>query len=192
MTVRVLGLYSPAPQSGKSTIARYLHSVGFKTVSFASPVKEMAMLLLSNLGHSPVEAARYIYQDKSAVIPGIKTTGRHILQTLGTEFGRNCIHPDVWLMSWEHRARQLLEAGHSVVADDIRYANEAAMVRRLGGHLWFVQRPSVVRTTTHASEGSLDTYPLFDARLINDGSLLQLYQTVRQKLGLPEIASHAA
>jgi hypothetical protein len=83
-------------------------------------------------------------------------------------------------MCWERLAQQKLDLGISVVVDDVRFPNEAAIVRRLGGELWRVERPGTERGTSHASEGELDDYPLFDRRVVNDGSLLQLYGEVQR------------
>jgi len=104
------------------------------------------------------------------------------MQTLGTEYGRQSVHPEVWLMCWERATRQKLDAGIPVVVDDVRFPNEAALVRRLGGELWRIERPGTERGPAHASEGGLDDYPLFDRRLVNDGTLIDLYQQVQSRL----------
>jgi hypothetical protein len=176
---RLIGLYSPAPRSGKSTIARYLSDANYETVSFAYPIKRMATAFLLELGLDLTTITSQLEGDKSTPIAGIKTDLRHILQTLGTEWGRDCIHPEVWLMCWEHAANRLLENGFNVICDDIRYPNEAALIRRLGGEIWCVTRPETERSTTHSSEGGLDNYPFFDRRILNDGSLLHLYDRIK-------------
>jgi len=175
---RLIGLYSPAPQSGKTTIASYLHAAGYKRVSFAAPLKRLVALLLEELGLPEAEAMRYVHKDKEEIIPLVRTTARHMLQTIGTEYGRSCIHPPLWVMCAEAQITQLMAEGTSVVIDDCRFPNEAALILRLGGELWRVERSSATRTTSHASEGSLDDYPLFDRRIVNDGTLLELYAQV--------------
>jgi len=139
----------------------------------------MTVLLLTEIGLSEDNARRLVNTDKEEIIPELRTTARHMLQTLGTEYGRNCIHPHIWTMCAESRIRQFLGEGIPVVVDDCRFPNEAALIRRLGGELWRIERPSTERGTSHASEGSLDDYPLFDRRLTNDGTLLQLYSRVQ-------------
>ena len=180
MTAPLIGLYSPAPQSGKTTVANYLLAKGWYSVAFAAPIKRMVVQLLNEIGLSEDNALRLVNTDKEEIIPALRTTARHLMQTLGTEYGRQCVHPEVWLMCWERTAQQKLDAGIPVVVDDIRFPNEAALVRRLGGQLWRIERPGTLRSTEHASEGSLDDYPLFDRRLINDGSLLDLHERVQQ------------
>lgn len=180
MNARLIGLYSPAPQSGKTTVANYLLAKGWYSVPFAAPIKRMVVQLLNEIGLSEDNALRLVNTDKEEIIPALRTTARHLMQTLGTEYGRQCVHPQVWLMCWERAVTAKLEAGIPVVVDDCRFHNEAALVRRLGGELWRIERPGTERSTTHASEGGLDDYPLFDRRLVNDGSLLTLHERVRE------------
>jgi hypothetical protein len=179
---RLVALYSPAPQSGKTTIATYLLVSGWRSVSFAAPIKRLVTQLLTELGISDDNARRLVNTDKEETIPQLRTTARHMLQTLGTEYGRNCIHPQIWTMCAEARIQKLLTEGHPVVIDDCRFPNEAALIRRLGGEVWHLSRPGTERNTTHASEGGLDDYPLFDRHLVNDGSLFDLYDRVHEIL----------
>jgi len=179
---RLLALYSPAPQSGKTTIANYLVVAGWRRVSFAAPIKRLVTQLLTEIGLSDDNARRLVNTDKEEVIPQLRTTARHMMQTLGTEYGRNCIHPQLWTMCAEARINKLLAEGIPVVVDDCRFPNEAALIRRLGGEVWRLSRPSAARNTTHASEGALDDYPLFDRDLVNDGSLMDLYDRVNEIL----------
>lgn len=176
----LIGLYAPAAGSGKTTIAMHLMAHGFYTVSFAAPLKLMVIQLLQNLGYIPEDANRLVYEDKHEILPEIGVSSRHLLRTLGTEWGRACVHPEVWLKCWEHAARELLRAGTPVVCDDVRFPNEAALIRKLGGEMWHLSRPGTEAGTTHASEGSLDNYPYFDRHLINDGSIFDLYHRVTQ------------
>jgi hypothetical protein len=183
--LRILGLYSPAPQSGKTTVAKMLARHGYTRLSFAHPLKEMTTLLLRHLGYSWEQASDLVFTDKNALLPEIKTTPRHILQTLGTEFGRQCIHPDLWLICWRNQAEAELALGNNVVVDDVRFPNEADLVRSLGGQLWSITRTGVTNSESHPSEGGLNAYPEFDYRITNDGTLSDLQLAVAQKLGLP-------
>lgn len=190
MTVpRLIGLYSPAPRSGKSTVAAYLTEHGFYTVPFARPIKLMTRTFLMQLGYGPSDIDHFLTDGKNDVLDGIRTTPRHLMQVLGTEWGRGCVHPEVWLMCWERAAREKLDAGLSVVVDDCRFRNEATLIRRFGGELWRLERPGVERGTSHTSEGGLDDYPLFDRRLVNDGSLIDLYRQVQERLTFPTVAA---
>lgn len=178
----LIGLYSSAPQCGKTTVASYLSGMGYARLSFATPIKRMAQVLLTELGYSAEEAYKLIYERKEEKLERISTTPRHVLQTLGTEFGRGCVHPRVWLMCAERSLSRHREEGHPVVFDDCRFPDEADFIRRLGGELWRIERPDTERGPAHASEGGLDDYPLFDCRLVNDGTLIDLYRQVQERL----------
>lgn len=180
---RLIGLYSPAPASGKTTVAGYLAGHGFRIMPFAESLKRMAHVFLTELGLTDSMIEHHLYHAKESRIHafGLNITARHICQTLGTEWGRQCIHPDVWLYCWQRKARQNLERGIDVVVDDLRFPNEAELLRRLGGEVWYVERPAALRTTNHASEGGLDAFD-FDQRLVNDGTLLELYARVKTRV----------
>lgn len=185
----LIALYSPAAQSGKSTVAGFLTEHGYYTIPFAAPLKRMVRTFLIQLGYGPADIDYYLRDNKEAVIPGIKTTPRHILRTLGTEWGRQCIHPEVWLQCWEQTATRYLKSGIPVVCDDCRFQNEADLIRSLGGQLWRIDRPGTERGTNHASEGGLDDYA-FDHYVLNNGSLTDLYSEIN--LLLTSASSDAA
>ena len=187
----LIGLYSPAPACGKTTVAGYLSGHGFRIMPFAESLKRMAQVFLMELGLTDSMIEHHLYNSKESRIEvfGLNITARHVCQTLGTEWGRTCIHPDIWLHCWQRKAQQNLDRGIDVVVDDVRFLNEAELIRQLGGEVWCVERPAVVRTTTHASEGSLDDF-VFDRRIVNDGFLLELYAQVKTRVdALSELAA---
>lgn len=175
MEARLIGLYSPAPQSGKSTVAEYLTSEGFKVLPFARILKRMVGLLLKDLGYE--NHRELVYDQKNFRVPELGVTVRHLLQTLGTEWGRACVHPDVWLRCWEVQASALLADGLSVVVDDVRFTNEAQLVEQLGGEMWLIHRPGAQPGPSHASEGGLDDWN-FAQRLDNNGTVLDLHMSI--------------
>ena len=150
---------------------------------FAESLKRMASVFLTELGLTDSMIEHHLYHAKESRISafGLNITARHICQTLGTEWGRTCIHPDVWLHCWQRKALQNMDRGIDVVVDDVRFPNEAELIRHLGGEVWCIERPAVLRTTTHASEGGLDDFT-FDRRIVNDGSLLELYAQVKTRV----------
>jgi hypothetical protein len=189
---RLIALAAHAPGSGKSTVAGHLATKGFVLVPFARPLKEMAEVFLRHLGClSPDDIKRVLYQDKSALIPGVNVSGRHLLQTLGTEWGRQHISPDVWLQCWGNTARSLLRRGTSVVVDDVRFPDEADLITAIGGELWLVERPSAQQAAgdclAHASEGGLKDYPGISAVILNNGSNLNdLFAAVDNLLAIQQ------
>jgi hypothetical protein len=163
----IIGIYSPAPQSGKTFIATVLAHRGFQPVSFAEPLKRMAMSFLISLGYREDEAMKLVWVDKSFVVPELGCSVRHILQTLGTEWGRDRIGADTWLRCWQAQASR----HDNVVTDDVRFPNEAKAVKAMGGQMWKVVRQNAVHDGLHISEGGLDEWDEFDVVIHNDGSL---------------------
>jgi hypothetical protein len=187
MTPTILGLYSSSPGNGKTTLANHLQPYGFRTVSFAGPLKEMTALFLTHLGYGPADARALVHTRKEDIIPQLGVTSRHLQRTLGTEWGRDCVHPDVWLKCWRERVQLLLDRGYRVVCDDVRFPNEAELIRSLGGRIWHVTRPGTTPASTHRSDNGLTDYPHFDALLINNGTLIDLYTEVGKRLQLTDI-----
>ncbi len=74
-------------------------------------------------------------------------------------------------------AQRIMADGGCVVIDDVRFANEVAMIRDLGGELWRIERPSIAYDGNHSSEGGLeDITP--DRVIINDGTITQLKEKI--------------
>jgi hypothetical protein len=81
----------------------------------------MTRHLLREIGHCEDDVERMIEGDlKEAVHPELGVSPRHLMVTLGTEWGRDAVHPDLWVRIW---AASLPEAAH-VVAEDVRFPNE--------------------------------------------------------------------
>lgn len=175
----LIGIYSSTPQQGKSTVAQYLvDNHNFVRVPFASVLKAMMEPVLSSLG---VNVDELYYGDKSRVLYNGKTL-RHALQTLGTEWGRKCIGEGFWAHLWRKETSEWINAGCHVVAEDMRFPNEFAAVKGLGGWTWKVTRPGAQAPTNgHASEGALDGH-VFDTELVNAGSLEALETTIETAL----------
>jgi hypothetical protein len=173
---RLIGLYSPAPGCGKTSVASLLTDLlsDRECVSFAAPLKRAVWNMLDDLGLSGFHC---IYSDKEAIIPELGVSARHMMQTLGTEWGRACIHPDFWVMIARAETQRIMADGRSVVIDDVRFPNEATMIRDLGGELWRIERPGIAYNGDHESEGGLeDITP--DRVIVNDGTIDQLLEKI--------------
>lgn len=183
---RVIGFYSSLPMSGKSTAAAALTALHWKRLPFAGTLKKMLRILLLDLGQSEQEADAALSDQKE--LPCIllsSCTPRQLLQTLGTEWGRELVHPDLWVKCWKGQAIAALGDGFSVVADDVRRPNEAQAVLDLGGVMVKVVRPGggSEAFSTHASEGGLEDWP-FDHTIVNDGTVADLERQVLALLAI--------
>lgn len=76
---------------------------------------------------------------------------RQILQWWGDY--RRAQDPDYFVNLTRDAVGLLLADGHAVVITDVRFPNEAALVRQLGGQLWQIRRPGYeAGCTGHASD----------------------------------------
>ena len=171
----IIGLWSPAPGCGKSTVASILadHYPKYSRIAFAQPLRQMLQPFLVAAGYSP-EEARHLLDHPSGKsrhldrLPGQLMT-RHLLRTLGTEWGRQLQHPDVWVSIWMSRAK----CCSAVIAEDLRFNSEALAIRALGGEIWAITRQGYIDTSGHPSEAGID--PSFIDRVIeNNGDILDL------------------
>ncbi|NPU64609.1 hypothetical protein HL667_06330 [Bradyrhizobium sp. 83012] len=110
----------------------------------------------------------------TALIPTLNVTLRYLLQTIGTEWGRKLIHPDIWTEHAKERASMLRDFKTTVI-DDLRFENEYAMLRKEGALLFKIVRPDAPTTGNagHASEARLEGLE-FDEVIINDGTEVEL------------------
>lgn len=181
---RLIALCSRAMGSGKSTIAeRLIERHGFQRIAFATPLKQMAEGMLDALGLPIDEVRERVWGSrKEEMIPGVGITSRRLQQLLGTEFGREMIRPSLWIDIAMEATQRLLDAGRSVVIDDMRFINELVAVRTLGGSAWRITRPGVTVTSPHASEGQLDHVRMDEFR--NSSTLSDLHIAVDNWMSL--------
>jgi len=173
---QIIGLMGYAG-AGKSEIARILcDEYGFVSPHIGRPLKRMLGALLDEIGYDAETIARYVDGDlKRSVIPELGVTSTEAQQTLGTEWGRECVRPDLWLSLWLAKADRLVANGGRVVQESVRFANEAEALRARGAIIVEVQRPGVGPHSDHPSE-RLPAEP--DLVIVNDGALLDLSRKV--------------
>lgn len=147
----LIGIAGPA-QSGKSTLAgEFRRLVDFRGQKyaeqpFAGPLKRM----LASIGVDVSDLS------KNTPVPFLdgKVTPRIMMQTLGTEWGRSLM-PSLWLRVWQH---ELDYSAHVVTVPDVRFENEAELIRSLGGTIVHVQRKQTAdmrAVPAHVSEAGI-------------------------------------
>lgn len=160
--------------AGKDTIADYLvQEHHFIKLSFAGPLK--AMLATVGLPEPTDRAA------KELPVEGFNFTWRDAAQKLGTEWGRS-LDPDIWIKIME-RAIQRFSDDVEIVFADVRFDNEAEMIRRLGGKILHVtgRAADLGANAGHASEAGV-TWADGDASISNDSHLEWTFALVRHAL----------
>jgi len=175
MIPKLIGLYSSHPQSGKTSVAGVLQRHGYLPLPFADCIKKMLRVFLMNYGFSASEIEYFLNAGKGNLIPRVNVSARHLMRTLGTEWGRDCVAENVWSHSWLHRASDKLAHDIPVVVDDVRFKNEADLIKNLNGQIWKISRTDTIIGTPHPSEGGLDNYPqYFDRTFTNNAGLSDL------------------
>ena len=172
--ITIIGLTGRAG-SGKDTAADYLcHNYAFVRASFAEPLKAMleAMLEHASIDHIWLHEPAY----KNRPIPGLTASGRQLMQTLGTEWGRTCVSPDLWVTLLDrHLGISAERPVHDrIVITDVRFGNEAAWIKAQGGQLLRIVREQAVPVRAHESEQHIDGLDA-DCAIHNSGSLQGLY-----------------
>lgn len=151
--------------AGKSTVSGHiLEENGGTRLSFADTLKGMLRVLLRDLGISEKDIFRYSVMDKEAVIPDLGVSYRHLAQTLGTEWGRTWVHPDLWVIVMQ---KKLERTFGDVVIDDVRFNNENEMLQEMGAVRLHVVDPNYASEDTHPSENAL-TLDGTEIVIIND------------------------
>lgn len=167
----IIGLQGYAG-SGKSTVASYLvERHGFARRHIKHTLARMTEVLLDEVGIPPEAIGQYVdghlKRESIHAIGGRSAT--EIQQFLGTEFGREFIHPDLWLDIWSRWAAA--QPGH-VVQESVRFANEAERC----DVIWEIRRDGYGAHNGHVSEGLPAQDP--DTVLVNNGSVELLYRQV--------------
>lgn len=156
---------------GKDTIANVLkNEYGFVSDSFAAPIRSFVYELTG------IPECAESDDIKEETVPWLGKSRRELMQTLGTEWGRKTIHPDIWINAL--RRRVIDNYGTPLVITDIRFENEAQTVRALGGWVLHVQRPGLTHADLHESETDLRIYKM-DGLIRNDGDIDALKAAVR-------------
>lgn len=133
----------------------------------------MIRVLLGHLGYTPDEVEQMVEGDKKEwEIPLLGVSTRFLMQSLGTDWGRKMIRPDIWLRIVARRLHRLEREGRSVVVDDVRFPDEFDLIANGDGIMVKVVRPGAA-PSGHESEGQLG-WRKFDVVLHNDGTVPEL------------------
>jgi Deoxynucleotide monophosphate kinase len=157
--------------SGKDTVGKEFIRRGWKRVSFAEPVYALALAI-----DPAIDVGLGIHERLSEVVDEVgwheakwhNPEVRRILQQVGNE-ARNIIRDDVWVAKAKDQIDQYTSEGYNVVLTDVRYPNEATMIRSLdNGLVVRVDRPGVGPVNSHISDKGLSESQI-DAVLNNNG-----------------------
>lgn len=177
LKIKVIAFVGKA-ESGKTTAAKYLvDDYGYQRLSFSDGLKRMLYRGLEI-------DTDYLYGNKKnepcKELCG--RTARHAMITLGTEWGRDMIHPDIWVKSLERQLFKYHNGEDKFVIDDVRFLNEAKWVKDLDERyvtkLIRLDRYSDNKIQ-HQSETELDNI-VPDLIIQNNGTIESLYKSITE------------
>lgn len=153
-------------QSGKDTVLQCIreiwHTKNVMRHNFADPLKQE----IANACKVDIE-----------FIEKHKPIFRTMMQWWGTDFRRNLYGSDYWVLQWGNMLNNKVTYPHVVVATDVRFVNEATIVRNLGGKLIRVTNPRT-KSDGHASEVEQDAL-VVDKTINNVGTIQELKDKTR-------------
>lgn len=139
MIPKIIGFHGPYG-SGKDTLGQaLLPSIANSIISkFATPLYDMAARI------DPAFHVSMTHETKAAPLLNSEELGtrRNFLEKLGTEFGRDLIHKDFWVLLMEKRLKDYWAEYPftTAIITDVRAENEAAFIRRNNGII-FILKP---------------------------------------------------
>lgn len=173
--MKIIGL-TGQKRSGKDTVAGLIEMHTSRPwqkmalrESFAGPIRRA---VADMLGWNATE----LEEHKELPLPRLDgVTPRHMMQTLGTEWGRQMILPDLWIRILETKLETAIATGGYDVAviTDVRFPNEAKMIKSMDGIIVRVVRPGLPPPDGHSSETPLPD-ELVDATIVNDATISEL------------------
>lgn len=157
---------------GKNTLATFIEAqYGGYQYAFADPMRAM---LHAGLG---IDFKQEFWRArKEAKIEALGKSPRELMQTLGTDWGRQLVHPDLWVILAMMR---LSNTGPGMIVTDVRFENEAHWIRKNGGTVLHLKRSAAPSVADHTSEAGIIFEPANnDIVIFNDLDLESLQHTV--------------
>lgn len=192
--IGVTGLARSGKDHASDNLARLMR---LHKYAFAEPIKTMLKSVFGDHFHEG---------DRSGICPETCKSYRVMMQTLGTELGREMWNPQVWVnlvaRRWKEveRGEHFVPVGHftenfavghtaeGMVLSDVRFDSEAEWITQNGGVLLQVVRPGVDKVGLADHQSELGIHQHFVTHtIVNDGSLfdfeMKLMELVSELMG---------
>lgn len=126
----LIGLTGPA-RSGKDTAAdRLCDKERFLRAAFADVMRDAVVAITG------VSEELFNSTAKEVPLRDLGVSPRRLMQTLGTDWGRNMVTPEIWLNPVKKKWEDCKDHGLGrMVITDVRFNNEAEWIREQGGHV---------------------------------------------------------
>jgi hypothetical protein len=166
--------------SGKTTVSDIFKEHNFIIDSFAKSVKDICCIIFG-YDREKIEGNnkedrlwRETIDINISKLLGYSFTPRDAMIKVGTDFGRNMIHPNIWIESLFNRYNNQ----SNILITDLRFVNEYNEIKKKGGIVIRINRPNTSNNhNNHTSECELDNY-IFDYIIDNNGTIEELKEKV--------------
>lgn len=174
---------------GKSTVAKIISDLtGGSVRNFADPLKEVAKAMIG----IPLSVSHGSQEDKENTMFYGKSARQH-LQWIGTEVGKDGVHPSVWVdrfleASLEDTNPVTIAGDGRFPSDEYHYLKDKASTRARVISL-VIRRPDVDVNMAHRSESIVAEWPDNDFAWVitNTGSMEELVDKVGEFLAWADI-----
>lgn len=140
-------------------------------LNFSNPLKNMTKELLSYLGVDNINEKLY-GSEKEKIIDDLYVSTRYIMQTLGTDWGRELIDDKLWVKAFNKRLNQI--ESDIVINDSVRFINEILYINQLKKSLTVkIKKPELEVDDNHKSEKEISDQ-FYDIVIINDAGITEL------------------
>lgn len=154
ITTKLIGIHG-AKNAGKDTVASIimmLRNHQYRQYAFAKPIKE-ACKVLFGFSDQILNDRRL----KERIDPAWGFSPRRAMELLGTQYGRDMLRDDVWIVRAGVEHENNLMAGLGTIITDVRFENEAKWIRVWGtSAIIHVEAPDAPLTRTHGSEMGIE------------------------------------
>lgn len=171
--------------AGKDTLASILQGsypeMNFVSASFADKVKQIGSLILG----VPVEQfENRIY--KESWVDDLNISVREVLQAIGDGLRRE-INEDIWITA----LKKSLDPKLNYIITDVRYENEAKVIKQMGGEMVWIERYATFNTWAALSglePKKMDSLPIEKSEFITmlkESNADGIYNNVLKRLHHP-------
>ena len=147
---------------------KYKNFADIQIVHFADILKETVQVLVG-IG----EWETNTQEGKKTTIEWIGKTVRELLQGIGQGL-RDAIDPNLWVKILFANT----EGWSNYIIADVRYPNEVYAIKKRNGVLIRIDRKGA-GAGNHSSETALDDYKEWDVHIENNGSIEDLFETMK-------------
>jgi hypothetical protein len=180
--MKIIGL-NGAAGAGKDALAKQIiYRHGWAKYAFATPIRAA----LNGAFQIPYEDMEDpVLKNKPDYLFGRSI--RYMMQTLGTEWGRELVNQEIWMLEAERRINsvRVRDMVQGIVITDCRFPNEADKIHEMGGIVVKITRTdnpfaaavNANGATAHASEARLSAEKI-DVNIYNTSSIEAMYDAL--------------